>query len=153
MALVKPKDLQHEQAALNKRLKYVQELKESLQQEDRVAYQTVAAYTSIVDDLINEVALEVHRAIKTGADDLLDVAERQQHSQLAAPPPHPTPSGRGLVDVFGNQVPPIALDQVSCPNCGRKVAAGRFAPHLEKCMGRGRQASRNAQRRLSTMEM
>mgnify|MGYP007114756657 CR=1 FL=1 len=60
-------------------------------------------------------------------DDLLDVSERQQLSQLAAPPPHPTPSGRGLVDVFGNQVPPIALDQVSCPNCGRKVAAGRCA--------------------------
>jgi len=57
MALVKPKDLQHEQAALNKRLKYVQELKQSLQQEDGVAYQTVAAYTSIVDGAWNHTVL------------------------------------------------------------------------------------------------
>ena len=54
--------------------------------------------------------------------------------------------------------PPLLLlvsnpTQVSCPNCNRKVAAGRFAPHLEKCMGRGRQASRAANKRLSTMEM
>ncbi|WJX66534.1 SAGA-associated factor [Trifolium repens] len=25
-------------------------------------------------------------------------------------------------------------------NCGRSIAAGRFAPHLEKCMGKGRKA-------------
>lgn len=43
--------------------------------------------------------------------------------------------------------------QVACPSCNRKVAAGRFAPHLEKCMGRGRQASRNANKRLSAMDM
>lgn len=47
----------------------------------------------------------------------------------------------------------LIFPQVACPSCGRKVAAGRFAPHLEKCMGRGRQASRNANKRLSTMEM
>jgi len=51
---------------------------------------------------------------------------------------------KGVVDMFGNHVQPVALDQVSCPNCGRAMAAGRFAPHLEKCMGRGRQASRAA---------
>ena len=49
--------------------------------------------------------------------------------------------GKGAVDIFGNQVQPVALDQVSCPNCGRPMAAGRFAPHLEKCMGRGRHGS------------
>ncbi len=25
-----------------------------------------------------------------------------------------------------------------CPNCDRSLAAIRFAPHLEKCMGMGR---------------
>ncbi len=121
---------------------------------------------------MREVSLEVHRAVKTGADDLADVrarhaaeAEREAESPepgargkaaaAAAPPPPPPPltgalgaqvaGGKGGVDVFGNHVPPIALDQVRCPSCGRAVAAGRFAPHLDKCMGtggRGRAAAR-----------
>lgn len=132
-------------------MSFVQELKESLQKEDSSCKQTIDAYTSIIDGLIEEIALEVHKSVKTGLDDLSDVKQQASGSFAPPPLPHPTPSGKGLVDVFGNQVPPIALDQVLCPNCGRKVAAGRFAPHLEKCMGRGRQASRTAQRRLSSM--
>ena len=90
-------------------------------------------------------------------DDLSDVRHRlaagtQQPASAAPPLPPPVAKGN-MIDVFGNVVPPIALDQVACPSCGRKVAAGRFAPHLEKCMGRGRQASRNANKRLSAMEM
>ncbi len=54
---------------------------------------------------------------------------------------------RGL-DIFG-QVP-IKAKQVECvcPNCSRNLAASRFAPHLEKCMGMGRTSSRVASRRL-----
>ena len=59
---------------------------------------------------------------------------------------------KGAVDMFGNHVQPIALEQVCCPNCGRNVAAGRFAPHLDKCMHGGRQASRAAARRMSDAE-
>jgi SAGA-associated factor 11 len=59
---------------------------------------------------------------------------------------------KGAVDMFGNQVHPVALDQVGCPVCRRHVAAGRFAPHLEKCMGKGRQASRAAARPTSEAE-
>lgn len=51
---------------------------------------------------------------------------------------------KGAVDMFGNMIQPVALDQVSCPNCGRKIASGRFAPHLEKCMGGGRLAARTS---------
>ena len=53
---------------------------------------------------------------------------------------------RGL-DIFG-QVP-IKVKQVECvcPNCSRNLAASRFAPHLEKCMGMGRTSSRVASRR------
>ena len=47
---------------------------------------------------------------------------------------------KGAVDMFGNMIQPVALDHVLCPNCERKVSSGRFAPHLEKCMGGGRQA-------------
>lgn len=36
-----------------------------------------------------------------------------------------------------------------CPNCERSLAAIRFAPHLEKCMGMGRSSSRIATRRIA----
>lgn len=31
--------------------------------------------------------------------------------------------------------------QTKCPRCQRTVAVSRFAPHLEKCLGMGRQAA------------
>lgn len=39
------------------------------------------------------------------------------------------------VDVFGSASVKKAID-CTCPNCDRLVAASRFAPHLEKCMGK-----------------
>ena len=46
----------------------------------------------------------------------------------------------------------LFFSQISgvCPNCQRNLAASRFAPHLEKCMGMGRNSSRLASRRLAT---
>jgi hypothetical protein len=94
-------------------------------------------------------------------DDLSDVRRRQQQEQeeeQSGVRPRPAPAaqttplalgvqvagGKAAIDMFGNQVAPVALDHVSCPSCYRAMAAGRFAVHLEKCMGRGRQASRGA---------
>ena len=100
-------------------------------------------------------------------DDLEDVRARHQADASSqedplghAPVVLPSPlvlgvqmnGSKGAVDMFGNQVQPIALDQVACPVCKRQVAAGRFAPHLEKCMGKGRQASRAATHRISTAD-
>lgn len=95
-------------------------------------------------------------------DDLEDCRQRQQATEevgdatIAGPsPPLPSPlalgvqmsGSKGAIDMFGNMVQPVALEQVKCPNCGRTLAAGRFAPHLDKCMmGRGRQASRGVKR-------
>lgn len=49
-------------------------------------------------------------------------------------------------DVFGNATQGKGVPKVSqeciCPKCNRSIAATRFAPHLEKCMGMGRAASR-----------
>ncbi|KAL4228694.1 Ataxin-7-like protein 3 [Mactra antiquata] len=50
------------------------------------------------------------------------------------------------VDVFGNLPAKKQLECI-CPNCQRNLAASRFAPHLEKCMGMGRNSSRIASRR------
>ncbi|PNW70430.1 hypothetical protein CHLRE_17g719550v5 [Chlamydomonas reinhardtii] len=59
-------------------------------------------------------------------------------------------AGRGgPVDVFGQSHPAKATDIVTCRNCGRQVQAGSFAPHLEKCMGKGRAAARAASRRIA----
>ena len=86
-------------------------------------------------------------------DDLSDLAHREPTSPYPSLPPVPLVPKGNVVDVFGQRVEPIALDQVACPSCGRKVAAGRFAPHLDKCMGRGRQASRTANQRFAMMDL
>lgn len=49
-------------------------------------------------------------------------------------------------DVFGQQ-PVKKQQECVCPNCSRTLAANRFAPHLEKCMGMGRNSSRIASKR------
>ena len=50
------------------------------------------------------------------------------------------------VDVFGQQ-PLKKSVECACPNCDRVIVVSRFAPHLEKCMGMGRNSSRLARRR------
>ena len=55
-------------------------------------------------------------------------------------------SGEKGRDVFGH-VPMKKQLECVCPNCSRNLAASRFAPHLEKCMGMGRNSSRIASRR------
>ncbi|VDK43828.1 unnamed protein product [Anisakis simplex] len=56
-------------------------------------------------------------------------------------------------DIFGNanisQTKPQKNMEVYCDECKRTIAASRFAPHLEKCMGMGRNSSRVARRRLA----
>jgi len=46
---IKPKDIKFEEAALRKRLEFVRNLKEALQQEDTLVAQTVNAYTNLID--------------------------------------------------------------------------------------------------------
>jgi len=53
------------------------------------------------------------------------------------------------VDIFGQVVGKKSTFEIQCPNCKRTLAAVRFAPHLEKCMGMGRNSSRIASRRLA----
>ncbi|VDM38492.1 unnamed protein product [Toxocara canis] len=55
-------------------------------------------------------------------------------------------------DIFGNanvSQKPQKNMEVYCDECRRTIAASRFAPHLEKCMGMGRNSSRVARRRLA----
>jgi SAGA-associated factor 11 len=51
-------------------------------------------------------------------------------------------------DVFGQTANEIQnTESFECLNCKRTVAATRYAPHLEKCMGMGRNSSRIASQR------
>ena len=48
--------------------------------------------------------------------------------------------------IYGKNLKKSSLE-CTCPNCQRNLAVSRFAPHLEKCMGMGRNSSRIASRR------
>lgn len=52
------------------------------------------------------------------------------------------------VDIFGQVYNQWKNKECECPNCKRLIAASRFAPHLEKCLGMGRNSSRIANRRF-----
>lgn len=51
------------------------------------------------------------------------------------------------LDIFGQVYNQWKNKECECPNCKRLIAASRFAPHLEKCLGMGRNSSRIANRR------
>ncbi|KAH0626908.1 hypothetical protein JD844_002202 [Phrynosoma platyrhinos] len=54
------------------------------------------------------------------------------------------------LDIFGQVYNQWKNKECVCPNCSRSIAASRFAPHLEKCLGMGRNSSRIANRRIAT---
>ncbi len=81
--------------------------------------------------------------------------EDKRLSSAKAPVFKPVPPAAGVkgpVDVFGQSHPAKATDVVVCKNCGRQVQAGTFAPHLEKCMGKGRAAARAANKRMQGLQ-
>lgn len=100
-----------------------------------------AALDSIVEELVDEVSLglcfEIHRSCKVGSFFLNDETD----SDYAI-------TDRPGMDVLG-QMPSKKNYECVCPNCQRNLAASRFAPHLEKCMGMGRNSSRIASRRIA----
>lgn len=85
------------------------------------------------------VCFEVHRSARLGNFELgmIDDAAQKEF----------TITNQTGLDVFG-QLPIKKLQECMCPKCERRLAANRFAPHLEKCMGMGRNSSRIASRRL-----
>ena len=97
----------------------------------------------LLDSVLLDASQQVHRELKT----LGMEAVAQELAPAALPAQMQNPN----TDIFGQTHPPKATDVVTCRNCGRQVQAGTFAPHLEKCMGRGRAAARAASRRLQTM--
>lgn len=87
----------------------------------------------ILDNLIEDVTMgflfEFHHGMKTGLTDLLEGEKEDEEPYMIVNSPE--------CDVFGFSILKKTPDSnCSCPNCERPVSATRFAPHLEKCMGK-----------------
>uniref|UniRef100_A0A668AGM0 Ataxin-7-like protein 3 n=1 Tax=Myripristis murdjan TaxID=586833 RepID=A0A668AGM0_9TELE len=100
----------------------------------------------ILSDLVEDACLglcfEVHRAVKQGYFFLDDTDQESMRDYEIVDQPG--------VDVFGQVYNQWKNKECVCPNCSRSIAASRFAPHLEKCLGMGRNSSRIANRRIVT---
>ncbi|KAF5841217.1 hypothetical protein DUNSADRAFT_13862 [Dunaliella salina] len=122
-----------------------------------------ALWEEVQDMVILDVAQGVHRAqrwkrppedatssqcksLKREAGSTAGHQQRQQGPPIT--PLAPQRGTKGPVDVFGQSHPAKATEIVTCRNCNRQVQAGTFAPHLEKCMGKGRAAGRAASKRI-----
>ncbi|KAG4989291.1 hypothetical protein JHK82_031621 [Glycine max] len=103
-------------------------------------------FLDLLDSIIVDVASECHRVARLGLDSNLEEEDEelklsaQARVRVADPSNSNEANGKYVVDIFGQTHPPVANEIFDCMNCGRSIMAGRFAPHLEKCMGKGRKA-------------
>jgi len=94
----------------------------------------------IIDEVTLSLCFEVHRSAKLGTIFLADTDPESERN-------HQIVDAVGK-DVFG-QAPMKKQFECVCPHCQRNMVASRFAPHLEKCMGMGRNSSRVASKRIA----
>ncbi|CAD7077291.1 unnamed protein product [Hermetia illucens] len=99
-------------------------------------------FQSLLDETILGVVFEVHQTIKTGMSEAVE-------GQPEDSKPFNIVDAAPDFDVFGSNTAKKSVD-CTCPNCDRLVSTSRFAPHLEKCMGMGRNSSRIASRRIAS---
>jgi len=104
-----------------------------------VSLLVMSIYLELVDDLCLETCFEMHRKLKLG---LLCLNCDSVYSDVITRP---------NCDIFGQTINEIQnTESFECVNCKRMVMASRYAPHLEKCMGFGRNSSRIASKRLAS---
>ncbi|XP_053207220.1 ataxin-7-like protein 3 [Panonychus citri] len=103
----------------------------------------LSIYNEILDEILLGVCFEIHRASKLGFL-FIDESSPQEDQKYVII------DERGL-DIFGQAHTQMKKQfECICPNCQRSLAASRFAPHLEKCMGMGRNSSRIASKRIAS---
>lgn len=113
--------------------------KEEMQDPEKLEIASNHMFNSLFDNVIFGIALEVYFDHESGKIEALEGEEDESMNKL------PTTID-GSIFADKNNKKPI---DCHCPNCQTKVAASRFAPHLEKCMGMGRNSSRIASRRIA----
>uniref|UniRef100_A0A0D6R4N3 SAGA-associated factor 11 n=1 Tax=Araucaria cunninghamii TaxID=56994 RepID=A0A0D6R4N3_ARACU len=118
-------------------------------------------FKELLDSVIVDVASESHREVRLGLDPRLNYDEEEEFRlsmEARAMVEDPSSScaaensGKFTEDIFGQTHPAVASEVFSCMNCGRAIVAGRFAPHLEKCMGKGRKARLKATRSSTSQQ-
>ncbi|KAI7898314.1 uncharacterized protein BX663DRAFT_525396 [Cokeromyces recurvatus] len=89
----------------------------------------------LIDECIYDVLFDVHR----------DIKKQNSICQICQ-----TKFRKPGFDIWGNSYTLNNLPSYECVNCQKMIAASRYAPHLEKCLGLSgsRQSSRVANRRL-----
>ncbi|KAL5164447.1 SAGA-associated factor 11 [Glycine soja] len=119
----------------------------SVPNEENLSYSQLSYFfLDLLDSIIVDVATECHRVARLGLDSNLEEEDEelklsaQARVRVADPSNSNEANGKYVVDIFGQTHPPVANEIFDCLNCGRSIMAGRFAPHLEKCMGKGRKA-------------
>ncbi|UJR38529.1 hypothetical protein I4U23_031197 [Adineta vaga] len=92
---------------------------------DELSFLIESLINSEIDDMILDLVYEIHSSIKGIPQDDLSINNHE------------------------NKRISIEKQTCICPNCGQtNLVAIRFAYHLAKCLGAGRQSSRQAQRRI-----
>ncbi|XP_041969939.1 SAGA-associated factor 11 homolog [Aricia agestis] len=116
---------------------------EIMQNENNAENAANFIFDSVCDDVTLGFIFEFHHGLKTGLTDLIEGEKEDDEGFKIVNSPE--------CDVFGFSILKKTPDSnCSCPNCERPVSATRFAPHLEKCMGMGRNSSRIASRRIAS---
>lgn len=134
---------------------------QSLDCTDDPLYKLDDVIEELAQEIVDEVSLglcfEIHRACKMG---FLMIDEPHEPESKHVSPRSKSPKAKFKKkgefeiirekgkDIFGNSSMKKSLECI-CPHCSRSLAAARFAPHLEKCMGMGRNSSRIASRRIA----
>ncbi|EDW75696.2 uncharacterized protein Dwil_GK15061 [Drosophila willistoni] len=95
-------------------------------------------YETLVDDAAVGIFIETRQLQKTGSLTALEGTVEETNDMCDLPD----------CDIFGMSTAEKTA-KCCCPNCERMVAAVRFAPHLQTCLGLGRSSSRAALRRLT----
>lgn len=120
----------------------VEELKHRLNQFLSVPGNLEAAANHIFDELVEDIVLgitfEVHRETKLGGIPRMSEEDINTFRIVE----------NKETDIFG-QPYVKKVQECCCPSCNRPLSASRFAPHLEKCLGMGRNSSRIASRRIA----
>jgi SAGA-associated factor 11 len=107
--------------------------------------QNKAVLEEIMNELLDEISLglcfELHRSCKIGTFFLDDTdLESEKLYEIVTIKGH---------DVFGQLATAKKQYDCVCPNCKHNLAASRFAPHLEKCMGMGTSGARVTSQRMA----
>eukprot|EP01094_Clydonella_sp_ATCC50884_P011431 TRINITY_DN2120_c0_g2_i1.p1 TRINITY_DN2120_c0_g2~~TRINITY_DN2120_c0_g2_i1.p1 ORF type:complete len:472 (+),score=139.82 TRINITY_DN2120_c0_g2_i1:153-1568(+) len=102
-------------------------------------------YSELLAIVVRTVCIEQHKSARLGR---LCLSCKHSCSD---------PLDEGGLDIFGQPVRKSGsaamekLMTLKCVNCSWTVAPSRYAPHLEKCMGLGRNSSRLASQRLQNI--